>query len=116
MSKELAMVACDGERFGSWACGSVQLFIELSHILHAAIFFQPGITSVPHNLQQPSAHISAAKAVEETVRTQHRFLCDVFGIRAAAQKPTGEVKSGVEMREDKRFEAHLILRIQHVPT
>jgi hypothetical protein len=38
------------------------------------------------------------KTMEETVRAQHRFLRDVFGIRAAAQKPAGEIKGGIEMR------------------
>jgi len=36
-------------------------------------------------------------------------LCDVFGIRSAADQPLGEIKGGVEMRQDKHLETQPIL-------
>src|ERR1700730_14072678 len=98
VGKAVVIVTCDSKGFGCCAWGPVQLFVELGHVFHAAILIQPGVTGVPDDLQQPAARTSAMKAMEETVRAQHRFLRGVFGIRAAAQKPAREIKSGIEMR------------------
>lgn len=114
MRKEFAIVARDGKYFGSWACGPGQLFVELRHVLHLAIFRQPRVTSIPHDLQQPGAHVSPRKPWKNRYERSIAFLRDVFGIRAAAQKPAGWIEGGIEMWQDKRLEAHLPRRVQHV--
>jgi hypothetical protein len=38
------------------------------------------------------------KTIEETIRAEPRLLRGVLGIGAAAQYPTGEIESGIEMR------------------
>ena len=36
------------------------------------------------------------KAAEKTIRTEHGFLGHVFGISAAAQKPTCQIEGGIK--------------------
>jgi hypothetical protein len=48
----------------------VQLFVEFDHQFPRAIFFQPGVTRIAHDLQQPGARISTVKAAEETARAK----------------------------------------------
>jgi hypothetical protein len=56
----------DGDGFGSGNGLRVQFFVEFDHQIPRAIFFQPGVTRIAHDLQQPGARISTVKAAEET--------------------------------------------------
>ena len=59
---------------------------------------------------------AAVKAAKEAESAQHGVLGDILGVRTAAQKPAGQVKCGVEMRQHELLKAHPVLRIQHVRT
>src|SRR5580692_2709103 len=67
-----------------------------------------------NGLQQPGAGISTVKAVEETARAKEGFLSGIFGILAAAQQPSRQVKSSVDMRQHELFEAQAVFGIQIV--
>ena len=94
----------------------MQFFVEFGHEFHRAIFLQPGITSIAHNLQKPGTRIATVKPAKKAVGTEHGFLGDVFGVGTALQEPAREIEGGVEMRQNKLLEARPVLRIQHVHT
>jgi hypothetical protein len=48
----------------------VQFFVKFGHQFPRAIFFQPGVTRIAHDLQKPCTRISTVKAAEETARAK----------------------------------------------
>src|SRR5580692_11373183 len=74
--KALPTFIGDGHGFGSGSGLRVQFFVEFDHQLPRAIFVEPGVARIAHDLQQPGAHISTLKAAEETARAKQGFLSD----------------------------------------
>jgi len=64
--KALPTFIGDRDGFGSGNELRVQFFVEFDHQIPRAILFQPGVTRIAHDLQQPGARISTVKAAEET--------------------------------------------------
>jgi hypothetical protein len=77
----------------------VKFFIELGHQFHGTVLVEPAITAIPHNLEEPRARIPPAKALKEPVCTDHRFLRNIFSVRAIAQQPPRQVYPSVKMRQ-----------------
>src|ERR1700679_262888 len=90
--KPVAIVAGDRESLRRNAVRQVLLFVEFRRRLRGPILFQPGETSVAHDLQQPGTRIAAMKAAEKTIGAQHGLLSNVLGIGAVAHQPTRQVE------------------------
>jgi hypothetical protein len=62
------------------------------------------------------AVLCAMKAMEETVRAQHRLLRHIFGVRGLRKSQRARLKAASKCGRDEHLEAHPILRVQHVGT
>ncbi len=62
----------------------MQFLVEFGHEFHRAIFLQPCIAGISHNLQKPGARVSSMKSAEKAVSAEHGLLRYIFRVLAAS--------------------------------
>jgi hypothetical protein len=62
----LSVIGLCGERLRTCRGLLMHFFVKLRHQFRWAIFFQPCVTRIANNLQEPGACITSMKTVEKT--------------------------------------------------
>jgi hypothetical protein len=72
-------------------------------LFRESIVLEPGVTSIPHNRQQPRTSVATFECPEVAESAQKRLLHDIFSISVVAREPTSKVICCIEMRQDSFF-------------
>jgi hypothetical protein len=89
----------------------MHFFVELGHQFRRSVLFEPGVTGIANNLQEPSPGITPVKAIEKAVGTQHRLLYNIFGVGPVSQYPPGQIDGAVQMRQHDSLKPNSVLRL-----
>ena len=100
----LDLAPFDGIGLGRIVGRSVKVVLEGHGLRLPPLLAQPRITDIADDGEQPGSAVSAAEAVEGTMRPQAGVLHGILRIVWVAQQPAGKIIGGVQMGQHKLFE------------